>query len=384
MRIVFVINSLIYGGAETQVIAMSKELVRRGHAVSIYTLFDDNPRARELDGSGVALVVDRKRSKLDIRLIRRLRRYCLSQGTDIVQGYLYDGDLYARLAMVGTGIPVLNSERNDSYSQNRLQSVGLVLTRHLAAGVVANSHAGAAFAQRLFRFPGEDVHVVWNGLDLAAIDRRLAAREPGIVRQLFGKEQGLKIACLVGSIKPQKDYLLALRCAQRLTNEHPAWRVVFVGDQLRDTGGYKSEVMREFERLGDAGRIRFLGLRPDALEVIGDCDVLFSSSAHEGFPNVVLEAMAAGIPVASTAYSDIRRILPFSWQIAAQRTSEELAEIIVRADRERQAISAAQRRWVEVNGTVRACGDTLEAVFRHYVGAQPSDKTSLLDLGDCK
>lgn len=65
MRIVLVISNLIHGGAETQVIAMSRELARRGHAVAIYTLNCDNPRAIELDGSGVELVVDQKRLKLD-------------------------------------------------------------------------------------------------------------------------------------------------------------------------------------------------------------------------------------------------------------------------------------------------------------------------------
>ena len=56
MRIVFVINRLIQGGAETQVISLSRELVSRGHAVLVYTLHPDNPRADELAGSAVTVV----------------------------------------------------------------------------------------------------------------------------------------------------------------------------------------------------------------------------------------------------------------------------------------------------------------------------------------
>ncbi len=48
MRVLFVINSLVYGGAETQVIALSRALAERGHEVFIHTLSDDNPRHAEL------------------------------------------------------------------------------------------------------------------------------------------------------------------------------------------------------------------------------------------------------------------------------------------------------------------------------------------------
>jgi glycosyltransferase involved in cell wall biosynthesis len=366
MKIVFVINSLIYGGAETQVIAMSRELARRGHSIAIYTLSDTNPRAEELDGSGVKLIVDRKRSKLDFRLISRLRRHCMASRPDIVQSFLYDSDVYSRIALVGTGIVVLNSERSDNYSLNLFQQIGHVLTRELAAGVIANSYSGASFAQRLFKFPSERIHVVWNGIDAESIRRRIASKKTHMDRLTFLGDPELKIACLVGAIKPQKDYLFALKCAKKLVTEHPNWRVLFLGDQLHDTSEYKIEVMSEFSRQGGDERIKFLGLRHDAVEIMSECDVLFSTSLNEGFPNVVLEAMAAEVPVASTDYSDIRRILPFSWQVIGERSAEELVCAILRVDLERDRVIPAQLEWIEKFGTIGACVGALESVYRGY------------------
>ena len=63
----------------------------------------------ELQGTGVDVTVDQKRLRLDVCVLRRLRRHLLSWRPDIVHGFLYDGDIYSRIAALGTGLPVLNS-----------------------------------------------------------------------------------------------------------------------------------------------------------------------------------------------------------------------------------------------------------------------------------
>ena len=65
MRVLFVISDLALHGAQKQVVELSRELARFGHEIAIYTLNADAPRARELRGSGVDVVVDQKRSRLD-------------------------------------------------------------------------------------------------------------------------------------------------------------------------------------------------------------------------------------------------------------------------------------------------------------------------------
>jgi glycosyltransferase involved in cell wall biosynthesis len=376
MRVLFIISELTLGGAQKQVVELGRELVRRGHDCAIYTLNRDVPRAKELEGSGVKLVVDQKRWKLDPAVIARLRAFMQRWHPDVAHGFLFDGDIYARLAAFGTGVPVLNSERSDNYRISRVQHAAHWLTRALVDGVVANSRSGSRFAQRLYGYEPHRMHVVWNGVRVDELERQ-AQSAVDYRREFFGSPD-CRVACLVGAIKPAKDYHLALDTAARLVRLAPDWRVLFLGDQLAsaaayragadsDTAGYKDEVVRHHRRVGLPERIRFVGARTDATAIMKQCDVVFSTSCREGFPNVVLEAMALGVPVASTDYSDIRQILPHASQVVAERSPGAMARAILNVHAGREAIVADQRRWVREHASIEKAATELESVYRLYL-----------------
>jgi glycosyltransferase involved in cell wall biosynthesis len=154
--------------------------------------------------------------------------------------------------------------------------------------------------------------------------------------------------------------------------------VLFIGDSLKaagtyragadsDTADYHAQVASHHARLGLADRIRFAGERKDALAIVKQCDVLFSTSCREGFPNVVLEAMALGVPVASTDYSDIRRILPCAPQVVAERTPDAVARAVLRVHSMREHVVAEQKRWVREHASIEKAAEELERVYLHYV-----------------
>lgn len=383
MRIVIVNSGLRYGGAEKQIVELSKALSERGHAVAIYTLTDDVPRHVELDGSGVEVVIDNKRSRLDFALLRRLRRFIKRFAADIVHGFLYDGNIYARVAAAGLGVPVLNSERSDDYALRPAQVWPHRLTRHLAAGVIANTHKGRDFAQRLFALPDDRMHVVANGVCLQAVAARVTASRANYRAAFFGDASdgdSLRVALLVGAISASKDYLLALDVANTLTRQDSRWRVLFVGDsyqgnflypvdEAHDSRRYRDTVHTRYDALALHGRAVFAGQRTDVLEIMAQCDVLFSTSRNEGFPNVVLEAMSVGLPVVSVDYSDIRRILPCEWQVTP-REGGAMAAAMQRAVQEREQIAAQQLAWVHAHATIEKAAQTLEHIYRGYLPAR--------------
>jgi glycosyltransferase involved in cell wall biosynthesis len=379
MRVLLAISDLALHGAQKQVVELARELDRIGHSVVVYTLNDDAPRAAELVDSGVEVVIDQKRSRLDPAVLRRLRRKIVELRADIVHGFLFDADIYVRLAAIGTGAVVLNSERSDNYTLSRIQRLAHFATLPLVDGVVANSSSGSRFAQRYLRYAEEKMHVVWNGLRVEELQKK-AISSADYRTEFFGRRD-VKLACMVGHIKPAKDYPLALEVAARLVRAHPDWRVLFLGEALAhagdytggggsDTSDYKRAVMQQYQALGlDESRVRFAGLRADVAAILAQCDVQFMTSRWEGFPNVVLEGMALGVPVVSTDYSDIRLILPRASQVVASRDPEEMAAAILAAHGDRDAIVAEQKRWVQEHASIERAARRLEGVYEHYLRA---------------
>jgi glycosyltransferase involved in cell wall biosynthesis len=377
MRVLFVISDLGFHGAQKQVVELARQLVRNGHEAAIYTLNDEAPRAAELVESGVEVIVDQKRRKLDTAVIGRLRRRIVSWRADIVHGFLFDGDIYARIAAIGTGAAVLNSERSDNYTISRTQKLAHWLTRGLVDGVVANSRSGAAFAQKLYGYDPAHMHVVWNGMRIEEFERK-AATEADFKREFFGRDD-IRMACMIGHIKPAKDYPLALEAAAELVKLSPEWRVLFVGDSLggagtyqagrdSDTSDYKQMVMQRYQALGlTPEKVRFAGARPDAPAILAQSDVQLMTSRWEGFPNVVLEGMVLGVPVVSTDYSDIRHILPRPQQVVASRKPADLARAVIDAFLDRDAIVAEQKRWVRAHASIENAARELERVYARYL-----------------
>ena len=377
MRVLFIISDLDLGGAQKQVVEISRQLVRHGHDAAIFTLNNVVPRAKDLEGSGVELVVEQKRSKLDRRVLAKLRRYIKDWKPDIIHGFLFDGDVYGRIAAIGTGVPVLNSERSSNYTISAMQRIAHLVTKPFVHGVVANSHEGSTFAQKLYGYDPKHMHVVWNGMRVEDFERQ-AVTEHDYKQEFFGTRD-CKVACFIGAIKPAKDYHLAVDVAEKLVKRSPEWRVLFLGDSLSapnaagykpgvhsDTSRYKDEVMAHYKRLGIAERAIFAGARKDLPAIVKQCDVLYVTSAWEGFPNSVLEAMVLGVPVVSTDYSDIKRILPEP-QVITKRDPALIAGAVVDAEQRHDEIATQQKRWVHAHASIERATQNLEKVYERYV-----------------
>jgi glycosyltransferase involved in cell wall biosynthesis len=308
-----------------------------------------------------------------------LRRHIRELSPDLVHSFLFDANVYSRIAALGLAIPILNSERNHGYSLNWAQALIHYLTRHLADAVIANSFAGELFARQLFGFDESRTHTVWNGIDLARIDARMAAATTPY-RQLFFGSADIRLAVFVGAIKAQKDPLLALAVAEQLIDTDPRWRVAFVGASLdmsrvgyATTSGAESATLTEqvairWQASPHRDQIAFVGQREDAVEIIAAADVLFSTSHHEGFPNVVLEAMAVGTPVVSTIYSDIELILPADL-LVHNRDAAAITAAITRVAAHRDQIGPALRAWVEARATIEYSADQMIRIYASHVEA---------------
>jgi glycosyltransferase involved in cell wall biosynthesis len=144
---------------------------------------------------------------------------------------------------------------------------------------------------------------------------------------------------MVARCDPQKDYqnlLLALQifCKKTAT----PWKFLIVGRNTESLAG-------EVERLGLAPHILILGARHDIAHVLNALDVHVLSSAYgEGFPNVLAEAMACGVPCVATDVGDAARIVENTGWIVAPRDPEFLADALNQALASYQSIFWEERK----------------------------------------
>ncbi len=312
MKILFLARSLDGGGAERQLITLAVGLRERGHEVDIAVFYsggDLGARARE---AGVNILPLGKRGRWDVagfawRLLKTLR----AARPDILHGYLATANLFAVLArpfLPGTRT-VLGIRASDMALGHYDWLMRLIdrleaLLASPADLVIANSEAGRDHA--LVRgLPDGKIVVVPNGIDSQFFrpDPPAGAR----LRADLGIGSEARLIGLVARLDPMKDHPTFLQAVAEFVKCGGAARFICVGDGPR---AYRETLETLARELGIEANLSWAGARDDMPSVYNALDVLTLTSAFgEGFPNVLGEAMACGVPCVATDVGDVKRVL---------------------------------------------------------------------------
>lgn len=376
MRILLSIPSLALGGAERQFAELARGLDARGHEVLCAVLGRGGPLEAELGGARLVLL--EKRGRLDnarmvlrlaglLRSFRPQAHYALLSTPCVLGALLKPLFPATRLAMGVRATPVDHAD----YSCGR---AGALLHR-LEAGlspladlVICNSEAGRGHA--LSRgMAAHRLRVVHNGIDTARCRPDRALGLP--LRKEWGVAPEAPLIGLVARLDPMKDHANFLKAAALVAGRRPEARFVCVGGGPED---YASELRRQAQGLGLAGqpadRLAWAGARDDMPGVYNALDLLCLSSAYgEGFPNVLGEAMACGVPCATTDVGDAALVVGETGAVAPRRDPEALA---------RAMLAQLERLEREGEGLRRACR---ARIAEHFSVERMVERTETLLLG---
>ena len=330
LRLVFLARSLNYGGAERQLATLAKALDAQDFAVSVVTFYEGGPVARELSAAGIAVHSVAKRGRWDMaRFAWRLARLLRGLRPDIIHSYLDVPNLCALAlrkvtrARVVWGVrasDLTREQRQDWLSRATFRAACRLARR--ADLIICNSQAGRAY--HLARgYPARQTIVIPNGIDTNyfTIDHTAGQR----ARAAWGITPQQKLVGLVGRLDAVKGHPIFLQTAAQLHAQRPDTRFVCIGDGPAD---YLKDLQRQADTLGIEAKITWAGGRGDLPEVYNALDVLALASNSEGWPNVLAEAMACGVPCVTTDVGDAAQIVGATGRVVPLKNPAALADAL--------------------------------------------------------
>ena len=224
--------------------------------------------------------------------------------------------------------------------------------------VITVSEDNVQYLTGPYRIPRAKIRVVRIGIPRPATDARRSLREE------LGFAKSDVLCIMVGSLEERKGHTRAFEALAALEA-----RVKLL---VAGAGEMEADYRTKAAALGLGERVRFLGYRTDVGTLLGSCDLLLCPSTLEATPYVILEAMAAGLPVvASRIYGIPEVVLDGSTGILVEPSAtDELARAIDALSRDRELRARmgeeGKRRWEEAFRIERCVAET-EAVYRELL-----------------
>jgi glycosyltransferase involved in cell wall biosynthesis len=282
-KLTFVTRNMKAGGAERVISQLANNFNRAGIECTIVTL-DNEEIFYQLDNPVKVHAIGRKSINAYVDKFlkyKELRQYVNLNNLEIVLALPEDIGIYVIPALFGTNIPVVVSERNNPWVMPWKKSSRFMrkLFYPFASGFIFQTEQAASFFSSNIRKRGV---ILPNPLDLERIPERWKGERS---KEIVG----------AGRLDKQKNFHLLIKAFAVFYKNHQDYILKIYGD-----GILKEELINYADSLLPKNAYFFSGRTTELLEKIKSASMFVLSSDYEGMPNVVIEAMAMGMPVIST------------------------------------------------------------------------------------
>lgn len=315
MRVLYVIDSLIPGGAEQSLADLAPRYVQRGVKLDVAYLWERPGLHDQLRDAGARLFCLAGRGGRAgwitriAHLIPRLR-------PDLIHTTLFEADIAGRIAGRLRRVPVVSSLVNVVYGPEQLAAGNLRrwkvraarLTDAGTARMLVRVHAVSSYVADVMSarlsIPRERLDVVPRGRDPDRLGIRTSERRAQI-RAALGLDTTDPLILAVGRQEYQKGFDVLLEAMPHVRGRVSGARLLVAGREGDHTAELTQTVRRL--RLGDA--VRFLGNRSDVPDLLSAADIFVFPSRWEGLPGSVLEAMALEAPIVASDIAPVREVV---------------------------------------------------------------------------
>lgn len=372
------ITGLDTGGAEMMLLKLFAPLRARGFESRVISLTDTGALGHRMQALGVSVTAlgmrpGRPTPKGLMRLIRAVR----ASHPALLQGWMYHGNLAASL--VGhfscPGVPVAWNIRQTVYNLNLEKSLTRWVIR--VGAWASRSPSVVLYNSRLARTQHEALgyeqvrgQVIPNGFPLDQFTPSSEASR-NLTRAKLGLTAGQVAVGLFARVHPMKDHGNFFAAARQLVALNDRFTFVLAGagaDELNQ------DIAAWVAQHHLTGRVRLLGEQTDMAALLAAMDIVVLSSSHgEGFPNVLGEAMACGVPCVATDVGDCAHIMGDAGRVVPPRNPDALAraigELAVLNEQSRRALGRNGRAIVEAKYSLERVADDYATLYRALINS---------------
>jgi len=317
LRVLHVFGTMNRGGAETRTLEIMRRLQGAGYHFDYCVLGGARgalaPEIERLGGEVVECALRPGLPTFPFRFWRLLRR----RRYDAVHSHVYafSGVILALARLAGARVRIAHIRTAPAAGGRLLYRTAM--RRLLAAAAtavigVSESALAGFFGPAWRRDPRR--RLIYDGVDPARFEPRDG---DSALRSELAIPHGARLVLQIGSFSPAKNHACLGAVATALARRRSDVVFVLVGE-----GALRAEVEREIAARGLTASFRFTGARDDVARLLATADLVILPSRWEGLPGVVLEALAAGVPVVASPIAPVRELAAWSRGIVVADPSD--------------------------------------------------------------
>lgn len=374
LRILHITTTVGTGGAERMLLNVIADGDTAAFQHGVLALRRGGMLAKPLREAGAEVWnCDLKAGDLSLSAAFKIRRIVAEFRPDVIQGWMYHGNLAACLARtLGRKVPIvwgihhtIDDINNEKLLTRTLIRLGARLS-HWPAKIIYVSQVSRK-QHEVLGYADDDALTIPNGFDC---DRFRPCHEMRVAfRRSLGLDDSAPILAKVAVVRPMKDHGNLLRAASILKRRGQDFTLLLIGQRATEDN---LELMQLVQQADVSDRVRLLGERHDMPELFAALDGLVVSSAWgEAFPIVLGEAMAAGTPCVSTDVGDSAYIIGEASQIVPPQDPEALASamagLLEMSMEGRREVSERGRARILENFALSNVAERYYAVYRNLL-----------------
>ena len=288
--ICYIIPSLGKGGAERQLFELVKGINRNKFLPVVISLSEGGHWKKEIQSLGVEVIELKRKKNKEFSRLFRLVKILRTINADIVHTYMFSANTYGRIAAISSGIStIIASERNIGMIGMDKKKYHIFLDKllsYFSKKIICNSYYCSSSLVNNQSIRKNKVITIHNGIDITRYNINSSKTN-----------SNKKVIGTVGRLEHQKNHKLFLQIAKSTLDKYDNHKPEFI---IIGDGELYSELNEYSKELGIEDNIKFYGERHDLNILYKNMDVFVLTSFFEGLPNVIMEAMASGLPVVAT------------------------------------------------------------------------------------